>query len=322
MPRGLLHTLAAYAVAFSIIGYLARGIAPGQLLHDLSMANLWVFVPASAASFTVWFGGETLLFACLFSYFHTRTSFREMLPANAAQYFLQLVNTAVAGTALVMFMNRRKGVPWLAGGCTLIFQALLDFQIMAAMALAAAAVEPGSIIREYWYWPAAILAVLMLNTCFWMRGQPKSRLGRWFYERPSMQAFRAAQPAHYARLAGIRIGIFLAYGAVLYLQMRGFGIKIHPSQVFAFLPAVLFFDGLPFTPVGLGPVQAILITGFQAYASPARLLAMGLSISFMNIAFQAPLGLGSAGAFAREITAAATQGLLRDAPAAAAVIDR
>ncbi|HEY2104184.1 MAG TPA: hypothetical protein VGH29_00270, partial [Candidatus Binataceae bacterium] len=67
--------------------------------------------------------------------------------------------------------------------------------------------------------------------------------------------------------------------------------------VFAFLPAMLFFDGLPFTPVGLGPVQALLVTGLQPYAPPARLLAMALSVSFMNIAFQAPLGLGSAGAF-------------------------
>jgi hypothetical protein len=44
---------------------------------------------------------------------------------------------------------------------------------------------------------------------------------------------------------------------------------------------------------------------------------MALSVSFMNIAFQAPLGLGSAGAFAREVTAAAARGLLRDQPAPA-----
>jgi hypothetical protein len=312
MRRGLSHTLGAYALAFVIIWYLARGIAPAQLLHNFSMANLWLFVPASLGSFTVWFGGETLLFACLFSYFHTRTSFREMLPANAAQYFLQLVNTAVAGTALVMFMNRRKGVPWLAGGCTLIFQALLDFQIMAAMALLAAVLEPQSLIHRYWYYPAAVLAPLMLNTCFWMRGRPKSRLGQWFYDRPSMQSFRLAEPAHYMALAAIRTAIFLAYGVMLYLQIRGFRVKVHPSQVFAFLPAVLFFDGLPFTPVGLGPVQAILVTGFQAYAAPAQLLAMALSISFMNIVLQAPLGLGSAGAVARELTEAARHGLLRD----------
>ena len=80
-----------------------------QLLHSFSVANLWIFIPASVGSFTVWFVGESFLFATLLSYFHKRTSFDEMLPANAAQYFLQLIDTAVAGTALVMFMHRRKG---------------------------------------------------------------------------------------------------------------------------------------------------------------------------------------------------------------------
>ncbi len=320
MPRRFLHTLGAYGIALAIIWYLARGISAAQLLHDFSMANLWLFVPASLGSFTIWFGGETLLFACLFSYFNARTSFREMLPANAAQYFLQLVNSALAGTALVLFMNRRKSVPFLSGGCTMIFQALLDIQIMAAMALVAAVFAPGSLIHRYWYYPAGVLAPLLLNDWFWMRGRPVSRLGQWFYDRPSMQAFRIAQPAHYVRLGVIRVAIFLAYGVMLYFQIKGFRVQVHPSQVFAFLPAVLFFDGLPFTPVGLGPVQAILVTGFQGYASPARLLAVALSISFMNIVFQAPLGLGSAGAFAREVTQAAAQGLLRDQPAPARAV--
>jgi uncharacterized membrane protein YbhN (UPF0104 family) len=312
MPRWLLHTLATYTVAFAIIWYLARDIEPAQLLHNFSMANLWVFVPASLGSFAVWFGGETLLFALLFTYFNARVSFREMLPANAAQYFLQLINSALAGSSLVLFMNTRKGVPWLTGGCTLIFQALLDFQIMAAMALLAAVIYPGSIIHHYWHYPAAVLALLVLNSWFWMRGRPKSRVGQWFYERPSMQSFRTAQPAHYFRLGSLRVVIFLAYGVMLYFQIRGFRVKVNPADVFAVLPAMLFFDGLPFTPVGLGPVQAILVTGLHSYASPARLLAMALSISFMTIVLQAPLGLGSAGVIAREVTAAATRGLLGD----------
>jgi uncharacterized membrane protein YbhN (UPF0104 family) len=322
MPRWLLHTLGTYTLAFAIIWYLARDIQPGQLLHNFSMANLWMFVPASAGSFLVWFGGETLLFALLFSYFHTRITYREMLPANAAQYFLQLINSALAGTALVLFMNTRKGVPWLSGGCTLIFQALLDFQIMAAMALLAAILYPGSIIHRYWYYPAAVLAPLLLHTWFWMRGRPNWRMGQWYYDRPSMQSFRTAQPAHYFRLGTLRVAIFLAYGVMLYFQVRGFRVKIAPADVFAVLPAVLFFDGLPFTPVGLGPVQAILVTGLQSYASPARLLAMALSISFMTIVFQAPLGLGSAGAIAREVTSAATRGLLGDSTAPEARVER
>jgi len=302
MRRTLFHGLFVYALAFGIIWYLARGIAPAQLLRDFSMADLRVFIPAGIGSFSVWFLGETFLFATLFSYFHRRTSFSEMLPANAAQYFLQLVNTAVAGTALVLFMNRRKGVPWLAAGCTLIFQTLVDFQIMAAMALVAAAVDPFSLTRRFWHLPAAILAVLLVNTCFWIRGRPASAIGQWIYDRPSLISFRTARPNHYVRLAGIRTAIFLGYGVMLYFQVRSFRINVRPAEVFAFLPAVLLVDGLPITPVGLGPVQAILVTGFAAYASRARLLAMALSVSFMNIAIQAPLGLSSAGAFAREVT--------------------
>jgi uncharacterized membrane protein YbhN (UPF0104 family) len=301
--RALLYRLAPYAVALCIIWWLARGISLDQLLRNFSMADPWVFFPASAGSFTIWFVGETFLFATLFSYFHARTTFREMLPANAAQYFLQLINTAVAGTALVLFMNRRKGAAWLAAGCTMIFQTLLDFQIMAAMALIAAAADPSSVIRRFWHVPAIILALLLFNMWFWMRGRPESALGQWIHDRPSLRSFRIARPCHYLRLAIIRAAIFLAYGAMLYFQVRGFQINVNAGDVFALLPAVLLVDGLPITPVGLGPVQAILVTGFAGYASRPRLLAMALSISLINVVFQAPLGLGSAGAFAREVTA-------------------
>jgi hypothetical protein len=299
--RTFFHSLFVYALAFGIIWYLAKGIALTQLARNISMADAKVFVPASIGSFAIWFLGETFLFASLFSYFHRRTSFSEMLPANAAQYFLQLINTAVAGTALVLLMNRRKGVPWLAAGCTLIFQTLIDFQIMAAMALVAAAVDPFSLIRRFWQIPAVILAVLLLNTCFWLRRRPASAIGQWLYDRPSLISFRSARPSHYIRLAGIRTAIFLGYGTMLYFQVRGFQVKLHPGDVFSLLPAMLLVDGLPITPVGLGPVQAILVTGLATYAPRARLLAMALSVSFMNIGLQAALGLSSARTLAREV---------------------
>jgi uncharacterized membrane protein YbhN (UPF0104 family) len=308
ISRALLYRLATYATAFFIIWWVARGVSLAHLLHSFSVANLWIFIPASVGSFTVWFVGETFLFATLFSYFHKRTSFLETLPANAAQYFLQLINSAVAGTALVMFMNRRKGVVWLTGGCTLIFQALLDLQIMAAMALIAAAVDPSALIRKFWHVPAIILTLLLLNTWFWRRGRPDSALGRWIYERPSLTSFRSARACHYLGLGAIRTTIFLAYGAMLYFQVNAFGINVNLRALYALLPVVLLVDGLPITPVGLGPVQAILVGGLAAYAPRARLLAMALSISFMQIVFQAPLGLGSAGAFAREVSSMAKLG--------------
>jgi uncharacterized membrane protein YbhN (UPF0104 family) len=295
-----IRTVIMYAVAIGVVCYVARGISPQELLRNFSKAHLLIFLPASAGSFAVWFLGETFLFATLFSLFHSRTSFREILPANAAQYFLQLVNTAVAGTALVVFMNRRKGATWLSAGWTLIFQALLDLQIMAAMALVVAAADSSSIIRRFWQFPGLILAVLTLNMWFWLRGRPASSIGQWIYDRPSLNTFRVARLSHYFHLAVIRTAIFLGYGLMLYFQLRGFQVPVSASSVLSLLPVVLLVDGLPITPVGMGPVQVILVSGFAAFAPRPQLLAMALSVSFMCVAFQAPLGFFFATTFPPE----------------------
>lgn len=301
MNKTLVQNLAIYGVAAGIIWYLARDVPVVQLIHNLKMARLWIFLPACLGSFLIWFVGETFLFSRLFSYFHTKTSFREMLPANAAQYFLQLVNVIMAGTALVLFMHRRKGVPWLSGGCTMIFQTFIDFQILALMTLLGAAFEPRSIIRQGWYYAALALALMWLFAWFWKRGRPQWRPARWFYDRPSMMSFRQAGAAEYAKLILIRAPIFVGQGLMLFYQMVGFGIRAPLPNVMAYTPVVLVLGGLPITPVGLGPLQAVLVAGFSAFAGKANLLAMALAISFMNIVFRIPLGLGSAGTFAREV---------------------
>lgn len=295
------QNLAIYGLAVGIICYLARDVPLSQLLANLRLAKLWIFIPACLGSFAIWFVGETLLFSRLFTYFHSKTSFREMIWPNAAQYFLQLVNLAVAGSALVLFIHRRKAVPWLAGGITLLFQAFIDVQILLVFALIAAAADSYSVLRHYWFIPAAILALMALISWFFGRGRPRWRLLRWLYDRPSLVSFRQAGLAEYSKLAAIRAPIFAGQGVMLYFQMIGFGIVAPMAKVLSYTPIVLLLGGLPITPVGLGPLQAVLISGFHAFATKANLLAMALSISFMNIIFRVPMGLGSAGTFAREV---------------------
>lgn len=85
-----------------------------------------------------WLVGETFLFSRLFSYFHVRTTFREMLSADAMQEFLQIIDMIVASTAIVAFANRCKKVPFLAAGCTMQVQGVVDLQVIAWMAIFAA----------------------------------------------------------------------------------------------------------------------------------------------------------------------------------------
>lgn len=296
-----LRNAAAYGLAISIIVYLARGTPLGEFVTIVRHANPWWFLLGCAGSFAFWFFGETILYSKLFSYFHAPTSFREMLPANAAQYFLQAINQVAGGAALVLFMRRRKGVPLLSGGATMVFLGLIDFFVMALMGLLAALLVPGSLLSQWWYYPVIATAGVCLVAWFWLRGQPSSPIARWIYERPSLLSFRKARISHYLRLTLIRAPIFAAQGFMLYFQLKSFGIHVPLIQVLAFEPAELFLSAFPITPAGLGVLQAVLILGFHSYGPQATLLTVGLAISTMGIMMRLPLGFGAAGTFAREM---------------------
>jgi len=305
--RVLLRNLAAYALAAAIIWYLTRDVPIRTIVDSCARANLPLFVGASAFSFVLWFVGETFLFSRLFSYVHKPTRFREVVPANAANYFLQLINLAVAGGALVLFLHRRKHVRWLSAGCTLMFEGLIDGSVIAVMTIVASLLYPDSPIRAgLWYAVTAVVAFAAIGT-FWVRGTAMTRAGRWILARPSMEAFRNARPIHYAKLFVVRLTIFAMAGVALYLQMMAFGVKAPFGEVMAFNPAVILLGGLPLTPVGMGPLQAVVVSGFASFGSRPQLLAMSLAVSGMSIAFRAPLGLTTAGLFARDVAQASRE---------------
>lgn len=314
--RKWLHDALAYALAAAIIIYLARGTPLRQFASILRNANALEFLLACAASFAVWFLGETYLYAKLFSYFHARTTFREMLPANAAQYFLQAINQVAGGAALVLFMRRRKGVPALAGGASLVYLGLVDVWLMAAAGLVAALLVPDSWLGPKWPYPAVLTVGIGAVVVFWMRGRPSFRPLRWIYDRPSLLSFRDARPSHYLWLMLIRLPIFAAQAFTLYFQLAAFGVHVPLVQVLAFEPAELFLSALPITPAGLGVLQAVLVIGFHAYGSRAAILTAGIAISVMGILMRLPLGIGAAGSFAREIRGAAGAGPSPDASVA------
>jgi uncharacterized membrane protein YbhN (UPF0104 family) len=283
--------IAAYAAATAIIWWLARDLSIVQLAEALRRANLWLFIPACAFSVACWLIGETFMYSRLFSYFHGRTTFREMLPVNAVQEFLQAVNMVAASSALALFIHRCKGASWLSAGCTLMFQAFIDFQVIAFVGLAAAITVPSAIFGLAWYWPAAAVAALTLIVWFWKRGAPHVRILRWLYERPSMAVFRNAKLSQYVSLILIRTPIYMAQAIVLYLELRAFGLHVPLTYLAAFVPALIAVGTLPIAPAGLGPRQAVIVLGLGAFGSRADLLAMALGHSIISIVFRLPLGL-------------------------------
>ncbi len=296
-----LRRAVAYALAAAIIAFLARGISAGQFIRVLRAVNPWLFLLACLGSFLIWFLGDTVSLARLFTYFHVNTSFREMLPANTAQYFLQTINHVAGGTALAIFMRRSKGVPIVSAGFSMMFLGLIDFLVMGVSGLAAAMLVPTSWLASKWYYPAAVTAAIGSFVWFWMRGRPRWKMARRIYEWPCFESFRNARVSHYLRLMLIRALVFAGEAIMLFFQLRSFGVHVPLLQVLAFEPAELFLTALPITPAGLGVIPAVLIIGFHGYGSRATLLALGLAISTMGIALRLPLGFGAAGSFAREV---------------------
>ncbi|MGH8012536.1 MAG: hypothetical protein ACREQ4_08560, partial [Candidatus Binataceae bacterium] len=137
MRKTILQSLLVYGIAAVIVWYVARDVSWMQIFHAMRHATLWLLLVASLGGFLCWFVGETFLFSRLFSYFHGRTGAGELLPTVATVYFLQIVNSLVASGAFILFLHTRKRVPWIAGGCTMMFQSYVDIMLLAILSLVA-----------------------------------------------------------------------------------------------------------------------------------------------------------------------------------------
>ncbi|MGO9605963.1 MAG: lysylphosphatidylglycerol synthase domain-containing protein [Candidatus Binataceae bacterium] len=294
MRKTVVQNLVAYAIAAAIVWYAARGVSWKEVADTGSHATIWMFVIASLGGFLCWFIGETVLYSRLFSYFHGPTGERELLPTMATVYFLQIINSYVAGGALILFLHARKRVPWLMGGCTLMFQGYLDAMLLAALSLLAIVFVPTSPIRLGLNYAVGVLGACCLIASFWLlwgEGLPAGNWLRWLYERPSMAGFRIARPSHYLKLLAIRLVIVLVTGFALYGQFVSFHIRVPLIQALALTPFIVAIGNSPFSPGGIGTTQLIFTLAFVRFAAKEDLFALSLAVTAFNFLVRIPMGL-------------------------------
>jgi len=277
-----------------VIWYESRGLHLSGELGQLASINLRWFVAATAVAFLWWFLGETLLFARMFTHFHGRTGFVEILPATAAQSFLQAINSLVADGALLLFLHQRKGVPWLTAIYTIAFFGFLDGILFSLLVALAGIAVPDSALAPWWHIAGAAFVVFSLIAAWWMWREPVYGFERWLRNRPSLVAFRTADAAIYAELLAIRFSIALPQGFLLWISLKAFALNVPLLQVIATSPAILASGGAPMTPAGLGPLQAVGLYGLSAFAPKAKLMAAVLAFGIAHLLYRLPLGLGSA----------------------------
>jgi uncharacterized membrane protein YbhN (UPF0104 family) len=289
-----LRNFVAYAIAAAIIWYAARGVSWRQVIVAGSHGTLWIFALASLGGFLIWFIGETVLYSRLFSYFHGPTEARELVPTIAAVYFLQIANSYVAAGAFVLFLHARKRVPWIMGGCTLLFQGYVDAMLLAALSLVAIALVPTSPIYMGLNYAAGVLGAGCLIASFWLlwgKRLPTGNWLRWIYERPSMASFCMARPSQYLKLFAIRFLIVLGAGFALYGQFVSFHIGVPLVQTLALTPLIVAIGNSPISPGGIGTTQLVFTLGFARFAGRDDLFALSLAVTAFNFLVRIPMGL-------------------------------
>lgn len=293
--------LLIYGIAIAIIWYESRGLDYRKEIHDLGHANLWWFVPATVVAFSIWFLGENLLFARMFTHFHKHTGYREMLSGTAAFYFLQAANVLLADGALMVFLHQRKNVPWIASGFTMAYFGFIDGTVFALLIVAGGILVPSSPPHAYLPYSASALVFFVLIAAWWFWREPRYTFEKWLYHRPSLLAFRKATPAIYGELLLIRLLIVAPQGLILWICLKSFHLNIPISQVLAESPVMLAAAASPITPAGLGPLQAVAVHFFARYAPEAKVMAAMLAYSILHLLYRLPLGLGSARVFVHTV---------------------
>jgi uncharacterized membrane protein YbhN (UPF0104 family) len=299
--RMILEAIAVYSVAGAIIWFKLREVDFSQVIGSLEGARLGLFIGATLVSFLIWFLGENLLFARMFSYFHKHTGFRELLPATAAAYFLQAINILVSNVAMLVFLRRRKGVSWVAAGFTMTFFGFIDGIMFSASIVTAGLLVPSSPIRKFVPYAGVALAAFLLIAAWWMWREPRTRFERWLRARPSLVSFRKADLGIYGELLLIRFAIMAPQGLLFWVCMGAFGLHVPLVQVLALTPLIFGVGGLPVTPAGLGFLQAVAVSGFAGLAPEAPVFAMSFAFSVAQIIYRIPLGVSSAHSFTRMV---------------------
>jgi uncharacterized membrane protein YbhN (UPF0104 family) len=211
------------------------------------------------------------------------------------------VNILAADSALVVFLNRRKRVPWITAVWTMMFAGLIDALTLSGVAAAAGILAPRSKMRTVLPFAAGAFGFLILVGLWWAWGNPRTRLEKWIYHRPSAHAFRSAGWREYLTLGSIRLSLVMVQAFLYYYSIIAFAPKVPLSAVLALSPGILATSNEPITPQGLGPLQAVVVAGLSKFAPRDKLLAASLGISIMAVLCRLPLGMGAAGTFARRV---------------------
>jgi len=213
------------------------------------VAWLALMIPYSAFFFLI----DSLVVWRVINWFNAPVRFGDILPIRASSYILSIVNEQVGKGAMVLYLNRRDGVPGWQVGSSMLFIMFCEFYYLLFWATIGVAIR-GDAFPEIFRaipWMLAGAALFFLAWVLYFSGRLAP--GVKTREREIMHAFRRARVWQYGVIVVLRTPALLAAVVVYTLALRLFGIDANFLDMLGYLPVIFFGAATP------GPMRSVAI---------------------------------------------------------------
>jgi hypothetical protein len=262
--------------AFAYLAQVFAGVSWGQWLA--------LMLPYSLLFTAV----DTLVLWRAVNWFNAPVPYASLLPVRASAYILSLLNEQVGKGAIVVYLNRTRGVPGWQVGSSMLFIMFCEFFYLLSWATLGYSLESDRLPDTFAVipWIAAGALLFFAGFVWWFRAE-RVPFGEALRNRDLLRSFRMAVPHQYWTIILLRSPAML--GAFwVYAQAAGlFGVETTAAQMLGLLP-VIFFSALLPLPGRPGPVVlwALLFPDHVA-----EITAFGLIQHNAFLLFNAAIGL-------------------------------
>jgi hypothetical protein len=244
---------------------------------------LALMIPYSAFFFLI----DSLVVWRVVNWFNTRVRYVDILPIRGSTYILSILNEQVGKGAMVLYLNRRDGVPGWQVGSSMLFIMFCEFHYLLLWALIGVSLgwDDFPEIFHSIPWMALAAGVFFALWVLYFRGV--FARGSSLRERQILHAFRRAKLWQYGAIVLMRSPALLAAVVVYTAALRLFGVEVGYLEMLGYLPVIFFGAATP------GPMRSVAIVLWVTLFpdNEAQMAAFGLVQHNFFIFFNAAIGL-------------------------------
>jgi len=281
-----------FLVSLLIVLYILSRLDRRQVIASIQHANLFFFLPLMIFFVFVWFYIESQnIHALIKSYGHDFTYF-DSLKMRGITYLLMIINYGLGVGGMAVYLNRQFSLPFNRARNLMIVYSFVEVAALAFMSVFGCLFvrDYSKMIENVMVFSVSIFLLYVLLYLVFQHMPEKGALAK-IKNLNIVKCFCEIRHWEMLLLVFWRGIYFASFILFFYAAFQTFGIKIPLPIIAAYTPIIFFIGAIPFTPFGLGSIQAAMLYFYQDYGLPPQIFAISLAYSTLIILLRMPIGL-------------------------------